>query len=122
MAIANSIDLSKIPAKELPTSTVKATFSKELGEQEYEIRALDDIALQDWGDVVTDQREICRNSKTCLIALTEGLVALNGDKEKARYLLRNASDEAVKVVAAIIALTNEFYGKKAEEKQTAEKN
>ena len=123
MAIATTIDLSKIPAKELPTSTVKAAFSKELGEQEYEIRALDDISLQDWGDVTSDPQEIFRNSKTCLIALTNGLVCLGGDKAKALYLLKNASsDEVVKVVAAIISLTNELDARKAEEKKTAEKN
>lgn len=122
MKKAASIDLAKIKAKELPSGTVKADFGDGNGEQEFTVHAIGDIARRDIMDVLGDQREINRNSKLQLILLTEGLDCINGDKATARYLLENATEACLLVTAEIVRLTNEFYAKKGEEKETAEKN
>lgn len=122
MKKAASINLAKIPAKELPSSTIKADFGDGNGEQEFTVHAVGDMARRDIMDVLTDQREINRNSKLQLILLTEGLDCINGDKATARYLLENATDACITVTAEIVRLTNEFYAAKGEEKEAAEKN
>ena len=120
MALATTIDLSKIKAKELPTKTVKANFGD--GEKEYQVRALNDMDRIELARHVTNKSEVFVNSKVYLIALVGGLEAIGRDEDAARVLLDACTTEALKVANEILDLTNEFYTKKSEEREKAEKN
>ena len=61
--LATTLDLSKIKAKELPTSTVKAVLNPEIGEQEFAIHALSDLDRIDIRDVISNNRSVSRLSK-----------------------------------------------------------
>lgn len=119
--LATTIDLSKLKAKELPTGTVKADFGN--SEQEFAIHALNDLERFDLIDITSNpDNSLTRLSKTYVKLLAAGMDVLEGDEDKARALLMGATEEAMKVVAAISNLTNQFYNAKAEEKAEAEKN
>ena len=119
--LATTIDLSKLKAKELPTGTVKADFGN--GEQEFAIHALNDLERFDLIDITSNpDNSLTRLSKTYVKLLAVGMDVLEGDEDKARALLMGATEESMKVVAAISNLTNQFYNAKAEEKAEAEKN
>jgi D-arabinose 5-phosphate isomerase GutQ len=119
--LATTIDLSKLKAKELPTGAVKADFGN--GEQEFAIHALNDLERFDLIDITNNpDNSLTRLSKIYIKLLAAGMDVLEGDENKARTLLMGATEEAMKVVAAISNLTNQFYNAKAEEKAEAEKN
>lgn len=119
--IATTIDLSKIPAKEVPRKTVKANFGD--GEKEYWIRSLDDadrMCVQMLYAV--DQRDVRRPFELYVLLLTAGLEAINGSQETARWLVRNCTDAAMDVGNEIYSLTLEFFKAKDAEAEEAEKN
>ena len=102
MAVETRIDLSKIPVKETASKIVKLDFG--YGEKEYRIHALDDAMRQ------------------CIGLLVAGLDAVNGDQGIADYLIRNATDAALKAGNEILMLTVDFYSAKDKEAEAAEKN
>ncbi|MBQ4433385.1 MAG: hypothetical protein IJU61_09785 [Victivallales bacterium] len=120
--LATTLDLSKIKAKELPTSTVKAVLNPEIGEQEFAIHALSDLDRIDISDVISNNRSVSRLSKFYVKMLAAGLDVLNGSEEDARELLDKCTEQAMIIANAIFALTNQFNAAKADEKAEAEKN
>lgn len=117
--IKTKIDLSKIPAKELPREKITVDFGD--GEAEYWIRALGDadrMCIQ----VLYGTENVFRPKELYILLLSCGLEAINGDQEIARLLVDRATLAAQTVGNAIYRMTNDFYESKDEEAEQAEKN
>ena len=123
--IATSIDLSKVPAKELPRKTVEADFGD--GVKEYYIRPLNEADLVclrtlPQNDPTTGQTDIMLPKKMYVLLLSAGLEVCQGQQDIAKLLLDERSAAAIHVGDAIFAFTNEFYAAKQNETEEAEKN
>ena len=120
MAIETRIDLSKIPVKETASKVIALDFG--YGEKEYKIHALDDAMRQCVGLNDANDKDVLKTFNLYKLLLVGGLDACNGDQGIADYLLRNASDAALKAGNAILMLTVDFYSAKDKEAEDAEKN
>jgi len=117
--IKTKIDLSKIPAKELPRKKVTVDFGD--GEAEYWIRALGDadrMCIQ----VLYGTDNVFRPKDLYVLLLSCGLEVIKGDQDIARLLVERATIPAQTVGNEIYSLTNDFYDSKDQEAEQAEKN
>ena len=120
MAVETRIDLSKIPVKETASKIVKLDFG--YGEKEYRIHALDDAMRQCIGLNEANDKDVLKTFNLYKLLLVGGLDAVNGDQGIADYLIRNATDAALKAGNEILMLTVDFYSAKDKEAEAAEKN
>lgn len=118
--IKTRIDLSKIPAKELPRETIAVDLGE--GENDYWIHALNDADWMCISGLYDNPDDIFRQKNLFVILLACGLEALAGDQRAAKTLLERKTLEAQKIGNRIFQMTIDFYNAKGEEAKEAEKN
>jgi hypothetical protein len=118
--IATTIDLSKIPVKEMPRKLVKANFGD--GEKEYWIRSLGDADRMCVQMLYSGDADVMRPYSLYVLLLTAGLEAIGGNQETAKWLVKHCTDAAQAVGNEIYTLTIDFYKAKDVEVEQAEKN
>ena len=120
--LATSIDLSKIPIKEVASKTIEADLYGDGETKSYRIHALNDAERLCIGVLSQGGENVMFAAKFYVLLLTAGMDAVGGNQSVAEFLLANRPDEAKRIGDEIFQLTREFYAAKEQEAEEAEKN
>lgn len=113
----NTIDLSKIAVKELPTTRIKANFDGT--EKEFTVTAFSDGDRTTFAALSTDKEDVFRLKNLYIFLLSSGLGI---EQDVAAYLYANVNDEAVRVGGEIFNFNRSCDEARAREVKEAEKN
>ena len=113
----NTIDLSKIPVKELPTTKIKANFDGT--DKDFTVTAWGDGDQMTFAALSADKEDVFRLKKLYVFLLSSGLGI---EQELAACLYANVNDEAIRVGNEIFKFNQSVAEAKNKEAENAEKN